>query len=42
MSLKSLFRKVAKAAPIIIANAPVLIGLFKEVKEAVKKPKAEA
>ncbi len=37
MTLKSILKRVAKAAPVIIANAPALIAAVKEVKKALKK-----
>ena len=39
MSLTSLLKAIGKALPAIVANAPALIGAFKEVKQAVKTPK---
>jgi hypothetical protein len=39
MKLKSILKRVAKAAPMIIANAPAVIAAAKEVKKALKKPK---
>ena len=40
MSLKLIVKTLKKAVPIIVANAPALIEIVKEVKKAVKKPKA--
>jgi len=42
MSLKSLLKAIGKALPAIVANAPALIGAFKDVKQAVKTPKTPA
>lgn len=39
MSLKSLLRKITKAAPIIIANAPAVIAALREAKQAMKSPR---
>jgi len=39
MSLKSTLKRLAKAIPIILANAPAIVAAVKEVKDAVKKPK---
>jgi hypothetical protein len=39
MSLASLFKRLSKIAPVIIANAPALAAAVKEVKKALKKPK---
>jgi len=38
MKLKSALKRIAKAAPVIIANAPAVIAAAKEVKEALRKP----
>lgn len=42
MSLKSILKKLMRAAPIIAANAPAIIAAAKEVKTAVKRPKPKA
>jgi|GEM_PF-5821734 len=42
MSFKSLLKAIGKALPAIVANAPALIGAFKDVKQAVKTPKTPA
>jgi hypothetical protein len=39
MNLKKLLKIAGKVAPVVIANAPVVIAVVKEVKRAVKKPK---
>jgi len=41
MSLKSLLKTLGKALPVVLANAPAVIGAVKDVAKAVKKtPKA--
>ncbi|HEY7810064.1 MAG TPA: hypothetical protein VIA98_06765 [Allosphingosinicella sp.] len=40
MGLKSTIGAVAKVLPVIIAYAPALADLVRQVKEALKKPKA--
>ncbi|HEY0147814.1 MAG TPA: hypothetical protein VGB70_02305 [Allosphingosinicella sp.] len=42
MGLKSTVGAVAKVLPVIIAYAPALADLVRQVKEALKKPKAPA
>jgi hypothetical protein len=42
MSLKSILKRVVKAAPVIIANAPAVIAAAKQVKKALKKPSPKA
>jgi len=39
MSLKSLFKRLKKALPVILANAPAVIAAVKEVQAAVKADK---
>lgn len=39
MSMKAVLKRLAKALPIILANAPAVIAAAKEVKAAVKKGK---
>jgi hypothetical protein len=38
MSLKSLLKAVGKVLPVILANAPAVVGAAREVVRAVKKP----
>lgn len=38
MSLKSIFKILTRAAPVIVANAPAVIAAAKEVKKALNKP----
>jgi hypothetical protein len=42
MSLQSTLKRLAKAVPVILANLPALVSALKDVKDAVKKPKAPA
>ncbi|HEV2079800.1 MAG TPA: hypothetical protein VGR19_07890 [Allosphingosinicella sp.] len=42
MSLKSILKRAAKAAPVIIANAPAVIAAAKEVGRALKEPAPKA
>lgn len=37
MSLKSIVRLVARAAPVIIANAPAVIAAVRKAKDAARK-----
>jgi hypothetical protein len=39
MNLAKLFRIVKKAAPVVIANAPMIIAVVKQVKKEVKRPR---
>ncbi len=39
MSIKSLLKRLSKAAPAILANAPAAIAAATEVKRALAKPK---
>jgi hypothetical protein len=39
MSLQSILKALGKAIPVIIANAPAVIGAAMEVRRAVRKPK---
>ncbi len=38
MKLKSILKRVAKAAPVIIANAPAVMAAVKEMKKALTQP----
>jgi hypothetical protein len=40
--MNSILKRLAKAAPVIIANAPAIIAAAKEVKKALKKPASKA
>jgi hypothetical protein len=42
MSLQSTLKRLAKAVPVILANLPAIVAALKDVKDAVKKPKAPA
>ena len=42
MSVKSLLKRIGKALPAIIANAPAVIAAAREVKRAIKPPKVKA
>jgi hypothetical protein len=41
MSIGSIAKKGVKLLPVILTYLPAIIDLFREVKKAVKKPKAE-
>src|SRR5438309_996693 len=41
MSLKSLLKALGKALPVVLANAPAVIGAVKDVAKAVKKAPAK-
>lgn len=38
MNLKSIFKTIVRAAPVIIAHAPAVIAAVRDVKRAAKKP----
>ena len=38
MNLKSIFKLIVRAAPVIVANAPGVIAAVREVKRAAKRP----
>jgi hypothetical protein len=40
MGLKKTLKRISKAIPVIIANAPALADAVRQVKEALQKPKA--
>ena len=40
MGLKKTLKRIGKAIPVIIANAPALADAVRQVKEALQKPKA--
>ena len=42
MKLKSILKRVAKAAPVIIANAPAILAAARDVKKALKKSARKA
>lgn len=42
MKLKSILKRAAKAAPVILANAPAIIAAVREVKKALKQPTPKA
>ena len=42
MSLKSALKRLAKAAPVIIANAPAVIAAARDVKKALRKSRPNA
>jgi hypothetical protein len=42
MPVLSLLKRLAKALPVILANAPAVIAAVKEVSHGVKKPKPAA
>jgi len=42
MSIGSTAKKGVKLLPVILAYLPAVMDLFRQVKKAVKKPKAEA
>ncbi|HEY0112788.1 MAG TPA: hypothetical protein VGB59_06505 [Allosphingosinicella sp.] len=39
MAIANLLKRVGKAVPVIVANAPALVAAAKEIREAVKKQK---
>ena len=38
MKLKSILKLVVRTAPVVIAQAPAVIGAVREVKKAAKRP----
>ena len=39
MSIASLLKRLTQALPVILANAPVVVEVVKQVRQALKKPK---
>ncbi len=42
MNLKSVFKLIVRAAPVIAGNAPAVIAAAREVKRAAKRPPPSA